>query len=62
MTTAEAAAADAYAAVERIVRKFKNLSPAARRAYNEDNTRKDFILPLFRALSWDIDNAVEVSA
>ena len=62
MTTAEAAAADAYAAVERIVRKFKNLSPAARRAYNEDNTRKDFILPLFRALEWDIDNAVEVSA
>jgi hypothetical protein len=40
----------AYAKVKRLVKDFKALSPAARRAYNEDNTRKYFILPLFDAL------------
>jgi hypothetical protein len=40
----------AYAEVEHLVDRFKRLSTAARKAYNEDNTRKDFILPLFRAL------------
>lgn len=52
----------AYPEVERLVDKFKRLSAAARKAYNEDNTRKDFILPLFRALEWDTQNSVEVSA
>src|SRR5437773_6940862 len=52
----------AYTEVERLVRKFKALPAATRQAYNEDNTRKDFILPLFRALEWNIDNAAEVSA
>ena len=52
----------AYAEVERLVNKFKHLSTAARKAYNEDNTRKDFIMPLFRALEWDTQNSVEVSA
>ena len=52
----------AYAEVERLINKFKRLSTAARKAYNEDNTRKDFIMPLFRALEWDTQNSVEVSA
>jgi hypothetical protein len=52
----------AYAEVEHLIDKFKRLSSAARKAYNEDNTRKDFILPLFRALEWDIQSSVEVSA
>ncbi len=52
----------AYAEVERLIRKFKNLSAAARKAYNEDNTRKDFILPLFRALEWDTQDSAQVSA
>ncbi len=52
----------AQAEVERLVRRFKSLSAPARRAYNEDNTRKDFILPLFRALEWQVDSAAEVSA
>lgn len=51
----------AYAKVERLVKGFKALSPAARRAYNEDNTRKNFILPLFEALEWNVQSA-EVSA
>ncbi len=41
---------------------FKSLSAAQRRSYGEDNTRKDFILPLFRALKWDIHSSAEVSA
>ena len=40
----------AYTEIERLVTRFKGLSAAARRAFNEDNTRKDYILPLFRAL------------
>ncbi len=52
----------AYAEVERLVKKFKALTSHERKTYNEDNTRKGFILPLFRALDWDIENAAEVSA
>ena len=52
----------AYSDIERLVARFKGLSAAARRGFNEDNTRKDFILPLFRALEWDTQNSTEVSA
>ncbi len=52
----------AYVEVERLVRKFTALSGPARKAFNEDNTRKDFILPLFRALEWNTDSSAEVSA
>lgn len=31
-------------------------------SYNEENTKKDFILPLFRALGWNVDSSQEVSA
>jgi len=30
--------------------------------YREPNTKKDFIQPLFRALGWDVENSLEVSA
>ncbi|MEW6202361.1 MAG: N-6 DNA methylase, partial [bacterium] len=30
--------------------------------YNEEMTKKDFILPLFRALGWNVENSEEVSA
>jgi len=30
--------------------------------YNEEMTKKDFILPLFRALGWNVEDASEVSA
>ncbi len=52
----------AYDQIERLVHRFKTLSTRARNAYNEDNTRKDFILPLFRALEWDTQDAREVAA
>lgn len=52
----------AYDQIEQLVRKFKALSPRERNAYNEAETRKSFILPLFRALEWNIDDAREVAA
>jgi hypothetical protein len=52
----------AYGKVDYLVKKFKSLSPPARRSYNEDNTRKDFILPLFQALEWNISDSAEVNA
>ncbi|MBM4459130.1 MAG: hypothetical protein FJ011_15440 [Chloroflexi bacterium] len=52
----------AYSDIERLVGRFKGLTTAARRSYNEDNTRKDFILPLFRALEWNVADSAEVSA
>ncbi len=30
--------------------------------YNEEMTKKDFILPLFRALGWNVENSSEVTA
>ena len=30
--------------------------------YNEEMTKKDFILPLFRALGWDVEDSTEVTA
>ncbi len=32
------------------------------KSYNEEMTKKDFILPLFRALGWNIEDSSEVSA
>lgn len=32
------------------------------KSYNEEMTKKDLILPLFRALGWDMENSNEVSA
>jgi len=52
----------AYTEVERLVKKFKGLSAAARKSYNEADTRKDLILPLFHALEWDTADTAEVSA
>lgn len=37
-----------------LVKKFDALSLSQRKKYNEANTRKNFILPLFEALGWDI--------
>jgi len=30
--------------------------------YKEEETKKDFILPLFRALGWNVENSLEVTA
>lgn len=53
---------EARGAVEALVARFQGLKAPDVRAYNEENTKKDFILPLFRALGWHVDNAEEVAA
>lgn len=40
--------------VSRLVSKFDKLSSYEKKHYNEANTRKNFIMPLFRALGWDV--------
>ena len=42
--------------IERLVGKYEDLTPVQRRDYNESMTCKDFILPLFQALGWDVYN------
>jgi len=53
--------AEAKTEVERLVNKFSDLSARNRKHYNEAAARKDFILPLFRVLGWDVEDAREVS-
>jgi type I restriction-modification system DNA methylase subunit len=51
----------AYSEIEKLVQRFKNTPAASRKAMNENATRQGFILPMFRALGWDIENVNEVS-
>ncbi|MBI4732511.1 MAG: N-6 DNA methylase, partial [Chloroflexi bacterium] len=57
MTTPETA----YAQIETLVKRFKALSSAERKAMNENATRQGYILPMFRALGWNVDNVNEVN-
>src|SRR4030042_3108092 len=40
--------------LEQLIKKFEALSDHERKDYNEANTRKNFILPLFKILGWDV--------
>lgn len=51
----------AYKEIERLVKDFKNMPSAQRKGMNEMQTRLGYILPMFRALGWDINNINEVS-
>jgi type I restriction-modification system DNA methylase subunit len=51
----------AYAEIKKLVENFRNLSGPQRKGMNEMQTRLGYILPLFRALGWDINNINEVS-
>ncbi len=43
--------------VQELVARFNEQLPAYKKSdYNETQTRRDFIDPLFKALGWDIDN------
>jgi type I restriction-modification system DNA methylase subunit len=53
--------ADAKIEVEGLVERFTRLSARNRKRYNEPATRQEFILPLFRALGWNIEDTREVS-
>ena len=48
--------------IEALVAQYQGLTPPQRHAYNEANTRKDFIEPLFEALGWNVRNKEEVDA
>ncbi len=43
--------------VQKLVEKFNQIKASGRvKGYNEENTKKDLITPLFRALGWDVEN------
>lgn len=46
-----------------LVQKYKYLKDSKKiNNYNEEETKKDFILPLFEALGWNVHDKYEVSA
>lgn len=48
----------AYKAIEELVTRFdEQFASYKNAAYNEYQTRKDFIDPFFKALGWDMDNS-----
>ncbi|MEW6028508.1 MAG: N-6 DNA methylase [Chloroflexota bacterium] len=57
MTTPELA----HTEIEKLVKRFKDLKASERRTMNEHATRQGYILPMFRALGWDVDNVNEVN-
>src|SRR3990167_10448744 len=49
--------------VAELVTRFKNATESGQiKKYSEEETKKDFILPLFEALGWDVYEKSEVSA
>ncbi|MFQ5886456.1 MAG: N-6 DNA methylase, partial [Anaerolineae bacterium] len=48
--------------VARLVEKLNSLTKREFKKYDEENTKKDFILPLFRALGWAVEDRREVTA
>ena len=49
--------------IKQLVEKYNKVVEEKRVSkYNEEMTKKDFILPLFRALGWDVENSSEVTA
>ncbi len=52
---------EAKSEIEALVKKYNTLSTKEIRAYNEANTKQAFILPLFKALGWNIYDTAEVS-
>ena len=47
--------------IQTLVKKFKAMSASERKGMNENATRQGYILPMFRALGWNVDNVNEVS-
>ena len=49
--------------IENLVKKYSRVIEENRvKKYNEEMTKKDFILPLFRALGWNVEDSSEVTA
>jgi adenine-specific DNA-methyltransferase len=47
--------------IAELVKKFDGLTPKEIKATNEANTKQSFIIPMFRALGWDMDDTHEVA-
>lgn len=47
--------------IERLIAKYVSLGPGANKL-TEEETKKDFLLPLFKALNWNTEDSREVSA
>jgi predicted type IV restriction endonuclease len=48
--------------VASLVAKYESLPTRTLNRYDEENTKKDFVLPLFHHLGWEVDNLPEVAA
>ncbi|MBU0569811.1 N-6 DNA methylase [Patescibacteria group bacterium] len=48
--------ADSKKQIAKLIEKFERLTPSRKNNYNEADTRRDFIMPLFKALGWDVYN------
>lgn len=48
--------------IQALIEKYTSLSAGEISKYTEEETKKDFILPLFEALGWDVNNKKDVSA
>jgi len=49
--------------IQKLIDKFERVRVEGKyKKYNEENTKKDFILPLFRILSWNVEDSDEVKA
>ena len=55
--------ASAREEIKKLISKYERVKDSNQiKKYQEEETKKDFILPLFRALGWDIEDKNEVSA
>ena len=52
----------ARACVAQLTARCRALTPSQVKDYNEENTKKDFILPLFAALGWAVSDTAHVNA
>ena len=52
---------DAQQQIQALVKRYQSLGRSERGQYSEDDTRTNFIDPLFAALGWDMGNHTEVS-
>jgi len=49
--------------IKTLVEKYEQVRQAGKlKSYTEEETKKDFILPLFKVLGWEVDNKNDVSA
>ena len=54
---------EAKSKIKALIEKYEVIKDSGKiKSYNEEMTKKDFILPLFEALGWDITNFNEVTA